>query len=202
MERDELSRRSLLQAIAATLGAAAVPLSWMEVANAAHSAHAAAQAPAAGGVAFFKAADAADVEAIAAQIIPGGDTPGAREAGAIDFIDRALGTFFSRLAPEFMTQLAEFQAACRGRFGESHSFASLAGSDQIEFLRTVERTPFFDRVRLLTLLGMFTNPGYGGNRDGLGWKLIGFEDQHVFQPPFGYYDRDYPGFAVEPVKPA
>ena len=27
-----------------------------------------------------------------------------------------------------------------------------------------------------------------------GWKLIGFEDRHAFQPPFGYYDRDYPGF--------
>ncbi len=44
---------------------------------------------------------------------------------------------------------------------------------------------------------MFTAPTYGGNRDGLGWKLIGFEAQHVFQPPFGYYDRDYPGFVVD-----
>ena len=26
---------------------------------------------------------------------------------------------------------------------------------------------------------MFTLPAYGGNRDGVGWKLIGFEDQHV-----------------------
>ena len=23
---------------------------------------------------------------------------------------------------------------------------------------------------------------------------MGFEDQHVFEPPFGYYDRDYQGF--------
>jgi hypothetical protein len=44
---------------------------------------------------------------------------------------------------------------------------------------------------------MFTLPTYGGNRDGVGWKLIGFEDRHTFQPPFGYYDRDYPGFAPE-----
>ena len=53
-------------------------------------------------------------------------------------------------------------------------------------------------MRLLTVLGMFTMPAYGGNRDGLGWQLIGFVDQHVFKPPFGYYDRDYPGFVVEP----
>jgi hypothetical protein len=23
----------------------------------------------------------------------------------------------------------------------------------------------------------------------LGWKLIGFEDEFSFEPPFGYYDR-------------
>jgi hypothetical protein len=43
---------------------------------------------------------------------------------------------------------------------------------------------------------MFSLPAYGGNRDGVGWKLIGFEDEHVFHPPFGYYDRDYPGFVA------
>jgi hypothetical protein len=42
-------------------------------------------------------------------------------------------------------------------------------------------------------------PEYGGNREGLGWKLIGFEDRHIFEPPFGYYDRDYPGFEIEPA---
>ncbi len=35
----------------------------------------------------------------------------------------------------------------------------------------------------------------------LGWKLLGFEDLHAFQPPFGHYDRDYPGFLTEPAKP-
>jgi len=47
---------------------------------------------------------------------------------------------------------------------------------------------------------MFALPQYGGNRDSVGWKLIGFEDLHVFHPPFGYYDRDYPGFVIDPVK--
>ena len=45
---------------------------------------------------------------------------------------------------------------------------------------------------------MFSMPAYGGNRDGVGWKLIGFDDQHAFQSPFGHYDRDYPGFVVDP----
>jgi hypothetical protein len=29
----------------------------------------------------------------------------------------------------------------------------------------------------------------GGNRDEVGWKLIGFEDKFHFEPPFGYYDK-------------
>jgi Gluconate 2-dehydrogenase subunit 3 len=66
----------------------------------------------------------------------------------------------------------------------------------------VERTPFFERVRLLTLLGMFALPKYGGNRDHVGWQLIGFPDQHIFQPPFGYYDREYPGFSIQVVERA
>jgi hypothetical protein len=81
-------------------------------------------------------------------------------------------------------------------------FAELSSAQQIAFLKSIDHTPFFDSMRFLTVLGMFAMPGYGGNRDGVGWKLLGFEDQHVFQPPFGHYDRDYPGFVIEPVKPA
>jgi hypothetical protein len=68
-------------------------------------------------------------------------------------------------------------------------------------LQQVDRTPFFGSLQQLTVLGALTMPQYGGNRDGLGWQLIGFTDQHAFAPPFGYYDRDYPGFSSpEPVR--
>ena len=91
-----------------------------------------------------------------------------------------------------MRGLAGFQARCRARIHEAASFAALTSERQIEFLHTVDTTPFFEQARLLTLCGMFSSPTYGGNRDGIGWKLMGFEDQHVFEPPFGYYDRGYP----------
>jgi gluconate 2-dehydrogenase gamma chain len=142
------------------------------------------------------------VDAIAAQIIPSDTTPGAREAGVMYFIDRALATFFSRMAVTFRTQLAEFRAECRAHNPAIESFAALSSQQQIEFLKTVEHTPFFDSMRMLTVLGMFAMPSYGGNRNGVGWKLLGFEDRHMFQPPFGDYDRDYPGFASDVVKPA
>jgi gluconate 2-dehydrogenase gamma chain len=199
MEGDTLSRRSILQAIAATIGAAAAPWNWAEIEAAAHQAHATARSAGEHRISFLTPAEAADIEAVAAQIIPTDDTPGAREAGVVYFIDRALATFLSRLAGDYRAQLAEFQAACRLQHPDAASFVSLTSAQQIAYLTTVDRTPFFDTTRLLTLLGMFSMPAYGGNRDGVGWKLLGFEDQHVFQPPFGYYDRDYPGFVADPA---
>jgi gluconate 2-dehydrogenase gamma chain len=202
MADDALSRRAFLIALADALGLAAAGLSWPEIADAAAAAHAAAQAPGARAIVFFTPADAADVEAIAARIVPSGALPGAHEAGVVYFIDGALSTFFSRLAPDFRAQLAAFQTACRERNSDAASFAALPAERQIEFLRLVEQTPFFERMRLLTLIGMFSRPEYGGNLDGAGWKLLGFEDRHVFEPPFGWYDRDYPGFATEPQERA
>jgi gluconate 2-dehydrogenase gamma chain len=197
MDADELSRRSLLQTIAAAIGAAALPVGWAEIAEAAHQAHAGTHLAGKPKLSLLSAADAADIEAVAAQIIPTDDTPGAREAGVIYFIDRALATSLSRLASDYRAHLAVFQATSRRQHPEAASFAALTSDQQIELLKTVERTPFFDMTRLLTLLGMFTLPAYGGNRNGVGWKLLGFEDQHVFMPPFGYYDRDYPGFVID-----
>jgi gluconate 2-dehydrogenase gamma chain len=200
MDADDLSRRSLLQFIVAALGAAALPVGWPEIAQASQEAHAASQLPGEARLSFLSAVEAADVEAVAAQIIPTDDTPGARDAGVVYFIDRALATFLTRLADDYRAQLAEFQMTFRGRHPGAASFGALPSAEQIDYLATVVRTPFFDTTRLLTLLGMFSMPAYGGNRDGAGWKLIGFEDRHAFQPPFGYYDRDYPGFVI-PLKP-
>jgi gluconate 2-dehydrogenase gamma chain len=198
MESANLSRRSLLQAIAAIIASAATPLGWTEVAQA-MDAHAAPLIGADEKLAFFSSSDASDVEAVAAQIVPTDDSPGAREAGAVYFIDRALSSFFSQLGGDYRSQLTTFQAACRKQHPEAVSFASLSSRQQVEFLKTVDQTPFFNTTRLLTLLGMFSLPSYGGNRGGVGWKLIGFEDAHFFQAPFGYYDRDYPGFVIDPV---
>jgi gluconate 2-dehydrogenase subunit 3-like protein len=203
MESGHLSRRSLLHALAAAVGGAALPFSWADVVRAADDAHAAHQAgkaqPASadGALACFTVAEAADVEAVAAQIVPSDGTPGAREAGVVRFIDRALATFFSQLAVDYRAQLAAFQATARDRHPGAASFATLSSEEQIAHLKTVDRTPFFETTRILTLLGLFTLPSYGGNRDGVGWTLLGFEDAHVFRPPFGYYDRDYPGFAID-----
>ena len=199
MDTVNFSRRSLMHAIAGIVATAVTPIVWADVVHAMGRAHGARQGTAAAKLSFLTAAEAADVEAVAAQIIPTDDSPGAREAGVVYFIDRALATFYAQLAADYRGQLAAFQAAYRQSHPAAQSFASLTPEQQVNYLKGIDGTPFFQMTRLLTLLGMFALPEYGGNRDGVGWTLIGFEDRHVFRPPFGYYDRDYPGFAIEVV---
>ncbi len=188
------SRRSFLLSSGGWLTGAWLAAHWPAIADAAQQAAEASSAAAPPGFKFLSAADAADIDAIAAQIVPGGATPGAREAHAVHFIDRALATFFSDWAADFRAGLTEFQSAFHASNPTLSSFAKTAPEAQIAHLKTIDKTAFFDTVRTLTLLGMFCAPKYGGNFQGSGWRMMGFADQHAFTPPFGYYDREYAGF--------
>jgi hypothetical protein len=192
-------RRAFLRSGAQILSAGWIAAHWPAIA-AAHGAADLSGNDAPRGFEFFNATEAADVEAIAAQIVPGGTTPGAREARAVYFIDQSLATYFASLAPDFRQGLAEFQSQVRAANPGAASFAGLAAPAQTAFLQTVDHGRFFETTRMLTVLGMFTSPKYGGNFQGSGWKLLGFVDQHVFAPPFGYYDREYTGFVPGPKK--
>jgi hypothetical protein len=180
------------------LGVAWLVAQWPSIAAAAHHAEQGADAGAP-RLQFFSAADAADVAAICEQIVPSGRTAGAREAHAVFFIDRSLSTYFAKLAPGYRAGLAEFQDRFRSA-SKSQPFAAAQGGDQIAFLKAVDLSPFFESTRMLTVLGMLASPKYGGNYQGLGWKMVGFADQHAFAPPFGYYDREYGGFIPYPAK--
>lgn len=192
--QDDSSRRSFLLSGGGLLTSMWVAAHWPAIAAAAQHAEHMPAVPDPAGFQFFSVADAADVEAISGQIVPSGVTPGAREAHAVYFIDRALSTFFAAWAPDFRSGLTGFQSGFRASNPASESFAKTGPAAQIAHLKTVELTPFFDTVRTLTLLGMFSSPKYGGNFGGAGWAMMGFKDQHAFTPPFGYYDREYTGF--------
>jgi gluconate 2-dehydrogenase gamma chain len=192
MENTARTRRHFLRGAGNALGVTWIAAHWPAIA-AAHT-HATAAVADAGltTLAFFAEADARDVDAIAAQIIPTDDAPGAREAGALHFIDRSLHTWLASGGDKFRSGLREFQ----NHFGTTHAGAFAAADDttQQTYLTSIEESEFFQTVRALTLIGLFALPQYGGNRDGVGWRLIGFEDLGKFAPPFGYYDRDYPGY--------
>lgn len=136
---------------------------------------------------------AAEIDAITSQIIPSTDGPGAHEAGVVYFIDRALSTFDADLHESYRTGMDKVQEKRREMFASSASIAALTNEQQIQLIHAIETTEFFELLRTHTLYGFLGNPSYGGNRDRIGWKLIGFEDRMAFQPPFGYYDAQAGG---------
>lgn len=137
------------------------------------------------------AATASEIEAIATQIIPSTDGPGAREAGVIYFIDRALSTFAADERETYRSGMAQLQQKRQELFPNSTAIASLTGEQQTALVRVIETSAFFALLRTHTVLGFLGNPSYGGNRGEIGWKQIGFEDRMAYQPPFGYYDAQF-----------
>ena len=132
--------------------------------------------------------EAREFEAIAARILPTTDTPGAREAGVIHFFDQTFASFNAPMLAPARGMLQQFA----GALGGEAPFSALPESDQDAFLETQQNTPFFGMVRFLTLCGFFGMEKYGGNRDGVGWSLVGMTPHtHAYQSPFGYYDAEY-----------
>jgi gluconate 2-dehydrogenase gamma chain len=136
-------------------------------------------------------ATAGEIEAIAAQIIPSSiDGAGAREAGVIYFIDRALSTFAADDVDTYRTGMLELQQKRQELFPDSTAIAVLGAEQQQTLIRAIETSDFFDLLRTHTVLGFLGNPSYGGNRGGVGWQQIGFDNRMAYQPPFGYYDAE------------
>ena len=140
---------------------------------------------------FFNAAQAAEIEAVAAQIIPTDDTPGAREARCLYFIDRALTTFEKKRQPVYTQGLLDLQAKTKELFPNAGKFSALTSDQQIKVLTEIEKTPFFNLVRMHTVIGFFARPENGGNHDKVGWQLIGYDGSLNHKAPFGYYDAEY-----------
>jgi len=165
---------------------------------------------------FFSAEQAAEVDAISARIIPTTDTPGAREAGVVFFIDRALVTFAKDNQKIYTEGLPELQAKVSELSPALTKFSAATLEQQDHILRSFDESSaaggrssrrraaaqsFFETIRVHTVMGFLIDPDSDkrGNRDGVGWKVIGRDNEHMFQPPFGYYDKDYPGWQPNPT---
>jgi gluconate 2-dehydrogenase gamma chain len=131
-----------------------------------------------------------EYSAISARIIPSNGTPGATEAGVIYFIDSVVADNREVEHQILKDGLATLQSEGAAQFGVA-SFYLLKDEQQDQLLRQIESSEFFNTIRFLTVAGMFSSPEYGGNRDKVGFELLGFTDQHAWQPPFGFYDADF-----------
>jgi len=186
---DVVSRRAFLAA-AGTAGTAWL-LADPQLVNAALAhAKAAVAATPPHQFAVLTAAQAADLEAVAMRIFPSDGTPGAKEAGVIHFMDKALATFAAPQKQFVIAGIDDLNKKAKAKWVGTASFAALPPAQQDELLKSIEQGPFFQQTRFATVVGMFGNPSYGGNQNQVGWKLIGFEAHGIFQPPFGYYDAE------------
>lgn len=123
----------------------------------------------------LSAAEADALEAVCARLIPtDGNGPGAREARAAHYIDRALGSALASSRESYRTGLAELDRFAVS--GHGHPFASLTSEMQDALLMEFEKSNavFFNLVRQHTLQGTFCDPYYGGNANFVGWDMIGY----------------------------
>jgi gluconate 2-dehydrogenase gamma chain len=173
-----LSRRELLKQVGIA-GVAAIPFRVFPRTEVRPQAVAPATEPAA----VLNATESETLKAIVARIIPADENgPGALEARADRFIDRALGGVLASSRPLYAAGLAEVDAYAQSSKGAS--FAKLSSSDQDTILADMQdnratgftRQPsqFFDLLRTNTIQGTFADPFYGGNAKFIGWDLIGY----------------------------
>jgi gluconate 2-dehydrogenase gamma chain len=213
MKTNQTARREFLLR---TGGAAAVALAnaqWPAIVSAAQHAHEAAKSSAATRFEVLTPEQARNVEAIAAQIIPSDDLPGAREAGVVYFIDRALKTFAKDTVPVYQKGLAEANRLVSEKHPGVKSFADGTPAQQESVMAILAETlspspnaprrrrnapgtsgDFMQTIWQHTVYGFLADPDAGGNRDYAGWKVINRDPAHSFSPPFGFYDKDYPGW--------
>jgi len=199
MDRPSLSRREFASASAAALGGAWLLLHLPAIEAAAARARRAARERSSFQV--LTPAEAAAFEALAEHIFPTTDTPGARALGVVHFADRALGAFAAAMLEPIRAGLAELDAKARRIDPTAGSFDQLPAERQAALVADIEFSDFFFLARTLTLMGVFADPSYGGNRGGAGWELIGFEARGAYRPPFGHYDRAVAAGPAENSRP-
>jgi len=176
------------------------------------------------GETFFNAHQRATIEAAMACIIPTDHDPGAREAGAIDFLERYLsgidfiyakpdGGGFEKLSGKraeawrqridtlrktYVEGIFALDALCRKQFngefrtlderrqeealillereGAQQASSGGAPGEGLALQQTLTETDleFLPLLVMHTRQGFYADPVYGGNKDHVGWKVIGF----------------------------
>lgn len=203
------SRRRFLFHSVGAVSASWVAAHWPAALAAADHAHQSAHSVTPRKFEFFTPEQATEVDAITACIIPTDDQPGAHEAGVVYFIDRALRTFASEHQKTYVEGLRKVQARVHELFPGVVKFSAATSEQQEKVLHSLDEPAdfaqrpfrpqssaqnFFETLRQHTLLGFLIDPDSGDNSDGAGWKVIGRDREHIFLPPFGYYDKSYPGW--------
>lgn len=170
----DLSRREMLKRVVVAGAAASLPAPGAAVV--------AAQPPAE-SFETLAAGEGATLRAVVARLIPSDERgPGALEAGAATYIDRALAGPLAGSLEAYRGGLSALDRYARSAKGMG--FAALDAADQDALLRNVEANAapefgpgaagFFNLLLTHTIQGTFSDPAHGGNVDFIGWRMLGY----------------------------
>ena len=159
--REDLDRRRFVQVAAASVAAAGA----VGCSNA--------------GAAYRVLTDheAATIRALANQIVPPDDYPGAGDAGADRFIDTQLTGHYARWREAYRKGIAEIDAAARDKRGAL--FVELDFAGQHALLAEREDTEFFRLIRDHSMQSFYGDPRHGGNPDAISWRMLGVPNPPV-----------------------
>ena len=96
----------------------------------------------------------------------------------------------------YLDGVLELDRLAQEHFG-GEGFCSLQPSQQDRILTVLEEreSPFFSLLIKHTMEGFYGDPRHGGNKDRVGWTLLGFPGPRFpdgYQPPLGWYDVHIP----------
>ena len=144
------------------------------------SAQAVASGHAAPGLKTFTAEEFAVVSAACERLIPRDHDPGALDADVPVYIDRMLLTpEMQHVRRDFLAGTAQLDRRTRQMFGKG--FREISDPERDQVLVALKNSPpksieakYFELLMVLALEGFLGDPSYGGNRDRVGWALVGF----------------------------
>jgi gluconate 2-dehydrogenase gamma chain len=183
--RGGITRRDLLKTAGAAGAAALIPGS-VKAAPAAPVVAATTAAPV-GPLMNLTAQETEILAAMVDRLIPTDDMgPGALEAGAVRFIDRALSEAESDSVDAYRSGLAALDRYAR--YSRGAAFVELSDVDKDSVLIDVQlgsatgagvgfegsSGAFFNMVKSHTWQGTFGDPSYGGNVNFIGWDILGY----------------------------
>ncbi len=127
------------------------------------------------------AEEAETLEAICDCLIPSDENgPGAYEARAVHYIDRALASHNKSVRENYMVSLEAINRYSKITRGKA--FSALIKDHQNSILLAVQSNKvvgcapsgsgFFNTVRSHTIDGTFCDPYYGGNQNFVGWDMV------------------------------
>jgi len=165
------------------------------------------RSPAQSAASVFSPEQRRTLDAVLDRLVPKDELgPSAVECGVGEYIDRSLADYLASEKTDFLNGLGALDAYARS--SQNSAFAELSPEKRDAVLTAIDNNQvpnlrgFFNRVRRLTLEGMFSDPYYGGNKNFAGWDLIrypgvrlavGPEDQKMKSLPAMNHKSAYGG---------